>query len=379
MKMTGGGHVRALVMAGGGGQRMRLSGATHPKPLMPVRGVPLLERNLYALLAARIDDIVIAAPASPSKIGEFARGRGALLAKLAGAELRVIEEQSPLGTIGAAALAGEGARSLLVVNADNLTTLDLRAFVEEHEATGADMTMASHLHPMRLPYGELLLDGTRVLEYREKPTHRFRVCSAIYALCPRAIALLDGTRCDAPDLARRVIAAGGSVRAKDHDAPWIDVNDVEAVAAAERLVAEHEGAFDCWHPTPEVQVVGCVIVRGDEVLLEYRPPTARCYAAQWDTPGGHIAAGETPEQAIARELDEELGIRRAAIRPAARFDDLDLTSGRVFRHHVFHAEIDGGVAPRDGQTIAWHRRSHLTTRDDVGVAALRSLAALGAS
>ncbi|HEY1587812.1 MAG TPA: NUDIX domain-containing protein [Polyangia bacterium] len=169
------------------------------------------------------------------------------------------------------------------------------------------------------------------------------------------------------------------MHAVDHAAPWIDVNDIDGVAAAERLVAAHPDAFDCWHPAPTVEVVGCVLVRGDEVLLEYRPANARCYAAQWDTPGGHIESGETPQQAIARELDEELGLKPAMIRAAARFDDIDTTSGQVFRHHVFHVHVDGAIAAREGQQIAWHSRSQLALRADVASPAIRSVAAVGAA
>jgi mutator protein MutT len=321
----------------------------------------------------------VAVPAAPSAVADFVRTRGVLLARMAGATLRVVEEAVPLGTIGAAALVRDDVETLLVVNADNLTAIDLRQFVAEHARLGADLTVASHLHPMQLPYAELELDGTTVVAYREKPTHHVRVCSAVYALGRRALDLLDGGRRDAPDLARALMAAGGAVHAVDHCAPWIDVNDVAGVAAAERLVAQHADAFDCWHPAPTIEVVGCALVRGDQVLLEYRPPTARCYAALWDTPGGHIEAGETPEQAIRRELAEELGLEPAGLEWAARFDDIDLTSGRVFRHHVFRAELAADdVAARDGQKLAWHARGALAERHDVASAAIRSIAALGA-
>jgi len=169
------------------------------------------------------------------------------------------------------------------------------------------------------------------------------------------------------------------VYGRAHAAPWIDVNDVGGIDAAEKLLAAHADLFDCWHPAPTVEVVGCVLVRGEHVLLEYRPPGARCYAAQWDTPGGHIEAGETPEQAIVRELAEELGLRPGALRPAARFDDFDCTSGQVFRHHVFSAQVDATPVACDGQMLAWHPRARIATLAQIGTAALRSIAAVEAT
>jgi 8-oxo-dGTP diphosphatase len=62
-------------------------------------------------------------------------------------------------------------------------------------------------------------------------------------------------------------------------------------------------------PTPEghVVVAGLLRRRG-RCLMVHRSPQRRWYPDAWDLPGGHVLAGESPDVALARELDEELGI-----------------------------------------------------------------------
>ncbi|PTN37744.1 (deoxy)nucleoside triphosphate pyrophosphohydrolase [Desulfonatronum sp. SC1] len=100
-----------------------------------------------------------------------------------------------------------------------------------------------------------------------------------------------------------------------------------------------------------LRVVAGIVWRGDRYLA-VRRPEGKHMAGYWEFPGGKIEAGETPDQALTRELYEELGIRVAGSRPwrdiVHRYPDLHV---HVFFYMVtaFHGEPH----PWEGQSMAW--------------------------
>ena len=107
-----------------------------------------------------------------------------------------------------------------------------------------------------------------------------------------------------------------------------------------------------------LRVVAGIVWREDRYLA-VRRPEGKHMAGYWEFPGGKIEAGETPDQALARELREELGIRVAEFRPwrdvIHRYPDLHV---HVFFYMVsaFHGEPH----PRERQHMAWVRPSENT-------------------
>jgi NDP-mannose synthase len=223
----------ALVMAGGRGERLRASGTSVPKPLVPVLGIPLLERNLLTLLAAGFRDITFAVPSHTPEIGAFAESRCRMLAESYGAQLAVLEERVPLGNIGAAREVNAGSADLLVIYADNLTALDLTHLVAHHHSAAAALTSAVHLEPFRIPYGEVQVESGSIVAYLEKPERRV---------------LPAGQRTEVSWLVNRLLAERLPVAAYHHEAPWIDINDSTAIARAEELVVRYPERFDVRAP-----------------------------------------------------------------------------------------------------------------------------------
>jgi 8-oxo-dGTP diphosphatase len=128
-----------------------------------------------------------------------------------------------------------------------------------------------------------------------------------------------------------------------------------------------EGRDGCWQertpgdPLPIVLVVAGALVDADGRVLIARRPEGKRMAGLWEFPGGKVAQGETPEAALVRELEEELGLDTresclAAIAFAShRYDDFHLLMPlyvcRVWK---------GAPTPREGQTLAWVRPARLS-------------------
>lgn len=123
---------------------------------------------------------------------------------------------------------------------------------------------------------------------------------------------------------------------------------------------------------PDREVVGALLVRDRAVLLEFRPATAKVYPNVWDSPGGHIEPGETSEETLIRELDEELGIVPTRFQRIAVLDDVEPSTGTRYRHHVYVVtEFTGEPAHREGQQIQWLPLAQLRDRADVMPLTLR--------
>ena len=218
----------AIVMAGGRSERMRARGDTRHKALRLVAGRRLIDWNLQALKYFGFREIFAAVNAQEHELIQYLRSIG---------DVALLTESAPLGTIGAARGLPRHVTDAVVVNADNLTNLDLGALARFHIAEEAALTIATHQEIFHMPWGKVTAEGDRVVRYEEKPRMPVRVSSGTYVLSQRAIDTIEaGQRLDLPDLVTALLAASAPVRAWAHSAEWIDVNDEGALAQAEDLV-----------------------------------------------------------------------------------------------------------------------------------------------
>jgi len=135
--------VKAVVLVGGEGTRLRPLTLTTPKPLLPIANQPHLERQLGWLAAHGVDEVVLSMGYLPDAFHRHFGSDGEGHDKFGEVVLRYAIESEPLGTAGAIRFAAESIdERIIVCNGDVLTSLDLDAMVRFHDEHGAEATIS---------------------------------------------------------------------------------------------------------------------------------------------------------------------------------------------------------------------------------------------
>jgi mannose-1-phosphate guanylyltransferase len=221
--------MKAIVLVGGEGTRLRPLTETIPKPLVPLVDRAFLHHVLDHLAEHGVHEVILSSAYMETTFRAF------LLERHGDPTVKWITEAAPLGTGGAVANAArEGAieGSFLVLNGDILTDLDLTALVEFHRARGADATITLTEVADARPFGLVMLDDdSRVLEFREKPEELVPgvVNAGTYVL--EAATLREVPAGRSVSIEREVfpslIASGALVYGSLADAYWIDLGTPE--------------------------------------------------------------------------------------------------------------------------------------------------------
>jgi NDP-sugar pyrophosphorylase family protein len=170
--------VDAIVMAGGRGERLKPLTDTTPKPMLKVGNHPILEHNLNRLISYGIDDFWITIKYLGNQIKEYF-GNG----DSKGVKINYVEEELPLGTIGAAKQAkGLEHETILLTNSDILTDINYEDFYLNFIQSGADFSVATIPYNVNVPYAVLETSNNHVVSFKEKPTYTYYSNGGIYLM-----------------------------------------------------------------------------------------------------------------------------------------------------------------------------------------------------
>jgi mannose-1-phosphate guanylyltransferase len=255
--------MKAVVLVGGEGTRLRPLTLSAPKQMLPIVGVPMLERVLSQLSSHGVEEAILSLGYLPDAFMQaYPAGR------VGGVTLTYAVEAEPLDTAGAvrfAATYGGVDGTFIVVNGDVLTDMDLTALLAFHRERGAEGTIALHPVPDPSAFGVVPTDAEgRVTSFVEKPPRDEAPTNEINA----------GTYVLETSVLDRIAASGrvsieretfplmvrdGSLYALSDDAYWLDTGTPAAFLLA---------SFDLVDGKRGPLVVPGLSDRGDGVLVE---------------------------------------------------------------------------------------------------------------
>ncbi|MEX0755750.1 MAG: NDP-sugar synthase [Actinomycetota bacterium] len=234
--------MKAVVLVGGEGTRLRPLTETIPKPLINIVDRPQLDHVLDLLARHGVDEVVLSSPYLEQTFHPFIAARGDLPPSV-----RWITEEAPLGTGGAIVNALEhlGDEPFLALNGDILTDLDLTAMRAFHRERGATATIGlTHVDDAR-PFGLVpIADDGRVIEFREKPLERVPgdVNAGTYLLDPSSLtAWPAGENVSIErEIFPALIADGRPLYGYLSEAYWLDLGTPEKYLQAHADILEGE-------------------------------------------------------------------------------------------------------------------------------------------
>jgi mannose-1-phosphate guanylyltransferase/phosphomannomutase len=219
--------MKAVVMAGGEGTRLRPMTANQPKPLLPVVNRPIMEHVLRLLKRHGFSETVVTVQFLAALIRNYF-GDGEEL----GMSLQYATEEMPLGTAGSVKNAEAALRDdrFLVISGDALTDIDLSDMVAFHKKNGALVTIGLKRVPNPLEFGIIIVDDEgRVQRFLEKPTwgqvFSDTVNTGIYIMEPEVLDhVAEGTSVDwSGDVFPKLLAEGAPLYGYIAEGYWEDV------------------------------------------------------------------------------------------------------------------------------------------------------------
>lgn len=230
--------MRAIILAGGKGTRLRPYTSLIPKPLVPLGGkYSILEIVLMQLARAGFTHVTLAVNHLANLIMAYF-GDGSRW----GIKLDYSLEEQPLSTIGPLTLIDDLPEDFLVMNGDILCDLDYRQFFDEHVERGSDVSVAVYRRAVEVDFGVLRYDENQMLtSFEEKPSYGIHVSMGIYILNRRVPnELARGTAYGFDNLMLDRIEQQRPVWVRPFEGYWLDIGRPDDYQEADENFAEIE-------------------------------------------------------------------------------------------------------------------------------------------
>jgi mannose-1-phosphate guanylyltransferase/phosphomannomutase len=227
--------MKAFILAGGEGTRLRPHTYKTPKPLLKLGGKPILTYVIENIKRAGITDYVVTVGYLHEQIVDYF-GDGSDL----GVNLEYAIEKERLNTAGSVLPHKDKVKGTFVVAmGDHVTNLDISDLIEHHKKSGAIATIALLKHKIPIEFGVVEVKDGMVTGFKEKPVLEQLYNIAIYVFEPEIFDHIKPKEDFARDVFPRMLEKGEKINAYIFDDVWFDIGHLDEY---ERLNEEFEAS-----------------------------------------------------------------------------------------------------------------------------------------
>ena len=228
--------MKAIILAGGLGERLRPLTLNTPKPLLLIKGKPIVQRSIENLKKHGIKDIILSIGYKSEKIKDYF-----LDGEKFGVNISYNVEESPLGTGGAVKEIVKKyniKKDFVLVWADNLTDVNIGQLIAEHEINKGLITMTLTLREDLENFGVVKLDNNKIIGFVEKPKRLEApsnlINSGVFIVHPDALNVLPEGRSSIERECFEKIASEGRMFGFKHTGYWFPTDRLELYNYAEQ-------------------------------------------------------------------------------------------------------------------------------------------------
>lgn len=220
---------KILIMAGGKGERLLPLTQETPKPLIPINGIPIIDRIITQFANQGFRNIWISLHHMSDQIMNHL-GDGARF----GVYINYVIESEPLGTAGAMTLIPfDENENILVCNADLFNNVNYRDMYFSHLNSGKAATIGVTRYETHIPYGVVNEINGTYESITEKPVLIHKVAAGVNIFNSSLIRLLPNkTKTNIPDFYDLIISSGEDIGTFELQGMWIDIGTIETLEKA---------------------------------------------------------------------------------------------------------------------------------------------------
>ena len=345
--------MKAVVMAGGEGTRLRPLTSNQPKPMVPVVGKPCMEHILELLREHGMNEVIVTVAFLPQAIRSYF-GAGETL----GMEIGYSVEESPLGTAGSVRLAAKQLdETFLVISGDALCDLDLTALVDFHKEKGAAVTIGLKSVENPLEFGIVVTDEEgRIERFLEKPSwgqvFSDTINTGIYVIEPE---VLKHVPADRPydfskELFPYLLEMGRPLYGYVMEGYWQDIGNLDQFRQANFDALEENVRLNI----PGIRIRGNVWLGEGVELADLEQIEGPAYIGNYCrvAPGAAVGAHSVLSNSVT--LRERTRVTRSVIDASTHIGRNSLIEGAIVGRSCdirAHVRIHEGVAIGDEVTI----------------------------